>query len=203
MLGLAITRFSFGFHLAFRVLNGAAMASIMPLSRKCYVNDHSYMGSYCMNAEILLIELVPASRLGRSFGVMIALQTVVGTASASVAVMLSHDWPIMYEAVAALSILVSVSMWKFLVLPTGDGGGTEKEHRVAEEQSAVKSFYKICRKRTFQCLVLQGVFGAVPWNALNFLQVLCTLRNYSLDQVAAFSIVRGLGGALGSLVGGW
>lgn len=135
---------------------------------------------------------------------MIALQTVVGTSSASLAVMLDHDWPKIYEVVAVLSILVSVGMWRYLVLPAGVSSGIDKESRLGEaEQSSFKSFCKICRKRTFQCLVLQGVFGGVPWNTLNFLQVLCTLRQYSLDQVAAFSIVRGIGGALGSLIGGW
>ncbi|CAH2051317.1 unnamed protein product [Thlaspi arvense] len=68
-----------------------------------------------------------------------------------------------------------------------------------ESLVAIKDVTKL---QTFQIIVLQGIVGLVPWNAMVFWSMWFELIGFDHNQTAALSGIFTAGQAIGSLVGG-
>ncbi|VVA99510.1 unnamed protein product [Arabis nemorensis] len=68
-----------------------------------------------------------------------------------------------------------------------------------ESWVAIKDVAKL---RTFQIIVLQGIVGSLPWNAMIFWTMWFELIGFNHDQAALLNGIFTTGQAIGSLVGG-
>jgi len=146
----------------FRAINGAALASIMPLS------------------QMMLTELVVSSdHHGKAFGLMGFLEKAAATISTSAVIWLD-DWRGPYRVIGYLSILMAFISRKHLKIMQHNNGSKKKkeddvddeEHYQKEEgwqedrrgEEKVMSFLQIFRRISqipvFIYLVAQGLFGA-------------------------------------------
>ena len=149
----------------FRAINGAALASIMPLS------------------QMMLTELVASSNHhGKAFGLMGFLEKAAATISTSAVIWLD-DWRGPYRVIGYLSILMAFISRKHLKIMQHNNGSKKKkeddvdvdvdddeEHRIERSQEdrrgeeKVMSFLQIFRRISqipvFIYLVAQGLFGA-------------------------------------------
>lgn len=57
-------------------------------------------------------------------------------------------------------------------------------------------------KPTFLCLVGQGLFGSIPWNAFNYATMYFQVNGLSDTQAAGLSTIFQLACAIGNLLGG-
>lgn len=69
--------------------------------------------------------------------------------------------------------------------------------------NAARVVNKIVRIPTFLILVLQGVAGGTPWNAMGFLNVYYAALGFDTEQVARISALTSAGGIFGTLFGGY
>lgn len=119
----------------FRSINGAALASILPLS------------------QTMLVELVPPSMKGRAFGLMGLTEKAAATMAVS-AVVWFDDWRLPYCIVGILSFVVAVgAQEKLKIARRTDSKGYEKE------MSLRQIIHRITRIPAFVFLVGQGLFG--------------------------------------------
>ena len=136
----------------FRSLNGAALASIMPLS------------------QMMLTELVIPSYHGRAFGLMGFLEKIASTMSTS-AVIWWEDWRTPYRFVGCTSICMAVVSKRHLKMGRRihDKKNDEDEEeqliqrpkqRIEEEMTLLQIFHRISKIPVFMYLVAQGLFGA-------------------------------------------
>jgi MFS family permease len=175
--------------LATRTLAGAALAAVTPI------------------AQSLVADLTaPASR-GTIFGVLVAVGNagawvggVAGTSLGSQTFFAANGdggvdgWRLVLLLVAAISLALGALVLFVAHEPPRElGRGGEPPARLLS---------RLMRIRTFQLIVLQGVFGAVPWNALSFTTMWLQYAGYS--DLAASSIASWhlIGGALGGMLGG-
>jgi len=135
----------------FRSLNGAALASIMPLS------------------QMMLTELVVPSHHGRAFGLMGFLEKTAATMSTS-AVIWWEDWRTPYRFVGFMSMCMAVVSRSHLKMGRrriDDKKNEEDEEdqqqqpkRKEEEMTFLQIFHRISQIPVFTYLVAQGLFGA-------------------------------------------
>jgi len=163
----------------FRCVNGAALASILPLS------------------QMMLVEFVPAALRGTSFGLMAFMENLSATASTS-AVVWFDDWRVPYFVVGTLSILISSIVERYLVIVHAKGAPGQNEHKM----TMIQMFHRVRQIPTFFYLVCQGLFGAIPWDMMGFLLLLMKWRGFTPDQVVSIQFASGCCGTVGSLIGG-
>lgn len=172
----------------YRCINGAALASILPLS------------------QTMLVELVPSNARGRAFGLLGLAEKAAATIAVA-AVVWCNDWRIPYIIVGTMSILVAVVGRRQLKMPP-----TAKEKNdIDQPQQEHLTFTQIVRRISeipaFTCLVGQGIFGSIPWDMMSFLLLLLDWKGFTKDQIVMVQFTNGIagtiGGALGGILGDW
>lgn len=163
----------------FRSLNGAALASILPLS------------------QMMLVDLVPASMRGSAFGLMGFVEQAAATLATSAIIWLD-DWRIPYISVGSISLIMAFAAERYLQMRTK----VKDENADGEELSLLGIFNRISRIPVFFYLVAQGVFGAVPWDMMSFLLLLLDWRGFTKEQMVSFQIAGGIFSTLGAFLGG-
>jgi len=177
-LGIAGYGSSVTLQAIFRAANGAAIASILPLS------------------QAMLIEFVPPGVEGRAFGLMGLAEKMAGALSSAWVVM-SDAWQIAYVVVGVLSISAAACSWRCLSIE-----GKRPAEDAVERMSMLQTVRRISGIPAFVCLVGQGVFGAIPWDMMSFLLVLLDWKGFSRRNIASFQVAAGCFGMIGTLLGG-
>eukprot|EP00574_Skeletonema_japonicum_P001754 CAMPEP_0201738548 /NCGR_PEP_ID=MMETSP0593-20130828/45308_1 /ASSEMBLY_ACC=CAM_ASM_000672 /TAXON_ID=267983 /ORGANISM="Skeletonema japonicum, Strain CCMP2506" /LENGTH=456 /DNA_ID=CAMNT_0048232769 /DNA_START=8 /DNA_END=1378 /DNA_ORIENTATION=- len=177
----------------FRSLNGAALASIMPLS------------------QMMLTEYVLPSHHGRAFGLMGFLEKIAATMSTS-AVIWWEDWTNPYRFVGCLSIFMAVMSRSHLKMGRRKVDDKKNEEDEEEQQQRLKGeekemtllqiFHRISQIPVFTYLVAQGLFGAIPWDMMSFILLLLEWKDFTRNQIISFQISAGVFGTLGAFLGG-
>ncbi|KAL7548796.1 hypothetical protein ACHAWF_012051 [Thalassiosira exigua] len=162
----------------FRSLNGAALASILPLS------------------QTMLVDLVPTTMRGSAFGLMGFLEKAAATLATS-AVVWYDDWKIPYLFVGSVSITLVFASRRYLQINTKTTASAS-----TEGQSLMGVFKHISRIPVFYYMVAQGVFGAVPWDMMSFLLLLYEWRAFTKEQIVALQFASGVFGMIGAFLGG-
>lgn len=166
----------------FRSVNGGALASILPLS------------------QMMLADQVDSSMHGAAFGLMGLLEKAAATLSTS-AVVWYDDWRIPYNFVGGISILVSMAAKRHLKMKS-----TKSSTSYAEEQRNNLSFIGILRRiskiPTFVYLVAQGLFGAIPWDAMSFVLLLLEWKDFTKEQIISYQVIGGMCSTVGTFLGG-
>ena len=109
---------------------------------------------------MMLVDLVPTSMRGSAFGLMGLCEKIAATLATS-AVVYFDDWRHPYIIVGLTSILMAGAAKQFLKMNHKKikEGGDEKE----DELSLLGVFKRISQIPAFVYLVVQGLFGAIPW----------------------------------------
>lgn len=158
-------------------MNGGALASILPLS------------------QMMLADHVPSSMHGSAFGLMGLLEKAAATIATS-AVVWYEDWRIPYNYVGFLSILMALAARRYLAI--------KKNPSYEEDQnlSFIAILRRISKLPTFVYLVAQGLFGAIPWDAMSFVLLLLEWKDFTKEQIISFQFIGGIFSTVGTLLGG-
>eukprot|EP00928_Gymnodinium_smaydae_P081372 TRINITY_DN6490_c0_g1_i1.p1 TRINITY_DN6490_c0_g1~~TRINITY_DN6490_c0_g1_i1.p1 ORF type:complete len:482 (+),score=52.34 TRINITY_DN6490_c0_g1_i1:65-1447(+) len=173
-------------HMCLRFCLGAALASCSPLG------------------QAMLCDLTSENQRGFVFGQLHCVSGIFALVVASVTTVVAAEnfwgvqgWRIIHMFMTIVAVIAGMA-FNWLVpsneaKPRGNSGWAQEQLRM---------FAKIVRKRSFLVVVMQGVVGAIPWNAMSFLTYYFQLSGYSDSQAARILMLGGLGGILGALVGG-
>ncbi|XP_018438811.1 putative glycerol-3-phosphate transporter 5 [Raphanus sativus] len=144
--------------------------------------------------------------------------TVVPTIMAGHVISGISGWRCAYLLSATLSTVIGFLVFFFVTDPmkkkisssiNSDQERDENNAAVATKESsnsvwmeswvAIKDVTKL---RTFQIIVLQGIIGSVPWNAMVFWTMWFELIGFDHNQAALLNGIFTTGQAIGSLIGG-
>jgi MFS family permease len=154
-----------------RVLNGAALSGVMPIS------------------QAILADAVESRKRGAAFGWMQALHTLARSLVSYSVLSLGDGWAYCYYLVFVLTLLVIALLHRFLPADVGKQfrQATSSKGELGNEMSfwsdAFRVIRKIVRIPTFVVLVLQGVAGGTPWQAMGFLNVFWASLGFETEQV--------------------
>lgn len=188
----AITMFlamvsSFYVMLGLRFLNGMALGSLSPISQSLLVDATAAheRGKYFGGTQFFANVGNVVCAMGTS---VIALQMIYGL----------HGWRVAFACVAHLSIMLAFAI--FLYMPEPPRSNTaETLPSISGELSKLRKYLRI---PTFRIILLQGIFGSIPWSALSFAMFYfqyCGISDFGSSLILALSMG---GGAIGGIVGG-
>ncbi|CAL5221985.1 g4269 [Coccomyxa viridis] len=183
--------------MAWAAFNGVGLAFVLPCAQ-----------------SILADYYIPEQR-GRAFGFMFTLAALGSMAGGFFATSISgkmpagiEGWRFAFFVIAAIAVAAAVVTLGLGVDPrlTVRSSATSDKRLasiVLEALSAAwTSFRAVLRVRTFQVLVLQGVVGGMPWNAVGYFTMWLQTLGFSDMPAAALTALFWGGTALGNLVGG-
>jgi len=177
-----------------RGMNGIMLSSLRPISNGVVADctSDSLRGK-------IFGQIQSAMVMGMLFTSLVATpiarQTVVGY----------DGWRVAFVLIGSLSIVVSALLLRFF---EDLGNESVKESRgfwaVLHELRCLFRFFKI---PTFSVMILQGIFGTIPWAALGFMTLFFQLSGMT-DAQATFLQTEGLvvgifGNMLGGIVADW
>jgi len=178
---------SFPLMFSLRVLSGMALGSLSPISQS------------------LLVEVSAPGERGKYFGGVQFIANfgsiicAIGTSTISMQLVLGsiQGWRVAFATVANMSILLAFAICMYMPEPTVSSTSTMPS--ISGELSKLMRYLRI---PTFRVIVLQGIFGCIPWGALSF-----TMFYFQYVGISDFraSVLFGLsmaGGAVGGLLGG-
>jgi len=182
--------------LIFRALNGLALAVIVPTSYS------------------LIADYFPESERGKAFG-WIGLTGVLGAIFGTIfATTVSgtkpfgiSGWRFAFFAIGGMSIFLSLLVLIFAKDPVR--GAMDKElkgfaQHISEQYTIQWSqVKKILTNKTFLFILIQGMIGSIPWNAIAFLILWFQYIGFSDFTSAILFAVIAMGAAAGNLFGGW
>jgi MFS family permease len=187
----------FGSLLLCRTLAGAALAAVLPISQS------------------LVADISHESQRGRLFGALMATGNagafaggLVATSLASGSVHGVEGWRVVLLLVGFISLLLAIAV----LLLVADARPSLRPSPLALPRfpplaGAANPLRRLCRLKTFRLIVIQGLFGAIPWNALSFSTMWLQHRGFSdlaASSIAAWHVIGAtagtfLGGILGDL----
>ncbi|CEM25714.1 unnamed protein product [Vitrella brassicaformis CCMP3155] len=192
-----------------RALNGIALASVGPLSQS------------------MIADLFGVEERGGAFGWVQLSQNVgaivggVATTSVSQMYILGvSGWRVGFMVVGLMSIGLGVFVsMSYLSLPRhaptkgddsptaskspSEGGQGVRAKVVRGMLREVRKIRLIARKPTFWGVVMQGIFGGIPWNAMAFFTMWFQYVGFADYQAAIVWAALQAGGGLGGLLGGY
>jgi MFS family permease len=196
-----------------RGLNGIMLASLRPISNGVVADTTS---------DSLRGKVFGQVQSAMVFGMLFT--AVVATPIANLTVFGIRGWRIAFVLIGSLSLVVCALLKLFFVNPAvADGGPDEvstttetvpnhsasttsvREARascrvVMEEIGSVLRFAKI---PTFTVMILQGIFGTIPWAALGNMTLFFQLSGMTDIQAAALQTEQLVVGIFGNLLGGY
>eukprot|EP00802_Teleaulax_amphioxeia_P010393 Tamp_10421.p1 GENE.Tamp_10421~~Tamp_10421.p1 ORF type:complete len:495 (-),score=72.73 Tamp_10421:555-2039(-) len=174
-----------------RCVNGAALSGVMPIT------------------QAILADAVDTGRRGAAFGWLQALHTLAKVLVTYHVLSLGDNWAYAYYMICALTFVIIVQIRRHLPPDYGKhlatAAGTSKTIKFGFSfwTDALRVVRKIARIPSFSILVLQGVAGGTPWNAMGFLNVYWTALGFSTEEVARISALTNAGALFGTLFGGY
>eukprot|EP01045_Picozoa_sp_COSAG04_P017169 COSAG04_NODE_1499_length_6523_cov_2.604141_4_plen_380_part_00 len=182
---------------ALRVLSVAVLAVMMPLSQG------------------MLSDMIAPARRGSAFGRLGFWSNLGAMAGGALSTALSsviilgafRGWRLSFGVVGGCSLLLVPVISARVVEPPRPGrpGSTEAVGLGAGQSLGVVATLRVIfSKPTFALLVLQGLFGEMPWVAFGtFSTLFLQYAGLSDSEVAFLFVLRSVGGAAGTLFGGW
>lgn len=183
----------FSWMLLLRVVNGAMLASLKPL---------------CVG---LVADTTSETSRGRIYGYIQLCVTLGMMALAMIGTPMSHatifglqGWRVAFVMIGSFpiftSMLIKVFMHEARREKTWEPGSKRRGCDGAKEE--LRKLGSYFAKPTFLCLVGQGLFGAIPWNAFNYSTMYFQINGLSDTQSAGLSTMFQLACAIGNVLGG-
>mmetsp|Transcript_32073 Transcript_32073/g.102039 ORF Transcript_32073/g.102039 Transcript_32073/m.102039 type:complete len:521 (-) Transcript_32073:488-2050(-) len=175
-----------------RALEGSALAALRPISNGIIADATSEgrRGKIFGRVQSSLL-------LGMFISGMIATplsnQTICGLAG----------WRVAFCLCGCLALIVACLVALFLVEPPRDesaaGPGRSGFGAVLDELSDLLRFFTI---PTFGVMIMQGIFGTIPWSVMGNMTLFFQLTGLSDSQAAILTGEQAVTGAFGNLLGG-
>lgn len=177
----------FGGMLTLRILNGCALGLITPI------------------AQSLVADVSPRAERGKNFGIIEFGNRTIGQVVGIVFVTsLSNrqvwgmaGWRVAYFCVGAVSLLLTPIIFYFL---------TEVPRAYKPDKISLlhefKSFWGYLSIRSFQAILVQGLFGTIPWSAMSFGTMYLQYAGLEDSMAAAAFSMYALAGGFGCILGG-
>mmetsp|Transcript_67616 Transcript_67616/g.189284 ORF Transcript_67616/g.189284 Transcript_67616/m.189284 type:complete len:529 (+) Transcript_67616:70-1656(+) len=191
--GLTVIAFAFMPSLPYMVLcrafDGALLAALRPISNGIVadVTSENRRGTVFGRLQSGFIMGIFVTGL---FVVPMARKTILGF----------HGWRVAFVMVGTFSMIVAALVGQFLEEPPHtDYGGAKGFRAVVDELWSLLRFFRL---PTFCVMIVQGIFGTMPWTALSFMALFFQLSGISDGQVAVIAGAQALSGAIGNMLGG-
>jgi len=179
--------------LLFRAVTGVGLAVIIPTTQ-------SVIADY----------IKPAQR-GKAFGWLGLTQIIgiiAGTIFATVFVeSVPADWRLVFILWGVISLVMAALVMLFAKDPVR--GATDPELATKggqppreEQQVQLAAFKEILTNRTFMFIVLQGIIGSLPWNAVLFMVAWFEYIGFDPVTAGVMFLAMAVGAAIGNLLGG-
>eukprot|EP00928_Gymnodinium_smaydae_P058000 TRINITY_DN4120_c0_g5_i1.p1 TRINITY_DN4120_c0_g5~~TRINITY_DN4120_c0_g5_i1.p1 ORF type:complete len:491 (+),score=60.28 TRINITY_DN4120_c0_g5_i1:166-1638(+) len=177
-----------------RALNGGMLASLRPV------------------ANGIVADVASESQRGKAFGWIglsmnlgSCLGSLIATPMSTSTILGMQGWRVAYIGLGGASILVGMLTLALMSEPPREGNidmaGRKGKRRAMLEE--IQRFCSYFSKMTFCVLVIQGMFGCVPWNALSYQTVFFQLSGLTSFQAAVLPALQQSSAAVGSLLGGF
>lgn len=176
-----------------RIINGAMLASLKPL---------------CVG---LVADTTSETSRGRVYGYLQLCVTLGMMAAAMIGTPMSRHqilglqgWRVSFILIGGFAIftafLIKVFMHEARREKTWESGSRKRGCDGAKDEMRKLGSY--FAKPTFLCLVGQGLFGAIPWNAFNYSTMYFQVNGLSDTESAGLSTMFQLACAIGNVLGG-
>eukprot|EP00437_Effrenium_voratum_P023415 CAMPEP_0181403534 /NCGR_PEP_ID=MMETSP1110-20121109/3758_1 /TAXON_ID=174948 /ORGANISM="Symbiodinium sp., Strain CCMP421" /LENGTH=508 /DNA_ID=CAMNT_0023525823 /DNA_START=70 /DNA_END=1596 /DNA_ORIENTATION=+ len=178
-----------------RSINGAMLAGLRPVCVGIVADTTS---------ELSRGKIYGYLQLSVTAGMMIA--TSVGTPMATASICGIQGWRVVFALVGAFAIFTSLLISVFMFEARHERSwNKESRKRCSGVTQEIAKFCGYFRKPTFVCLIGQGLFGAIPWNAFNYstlyFQVVGLPEVRAASLTTAFQACCGIGNVLGGYIG--
>lgn len=178
-----------------RALNGILLAALRPISNGIIADTtgESKRGKIFGRVQSALL-----------IGMFITTLAVVPMATEQVAGF--QGWRVAFVLVGTISVIVSLMIACLLEEPphhSNDGGCPAHQKKgcaaVVEEITSLLSFFKM---PTFCVMIMQGIFGTIPWSVMGYMTLYFQLTGIDNAHVAVLSSIGPVTGAVGNVLGG-
>mmetsp|Transcript_94513 Transcript_94513/g.246614 ORF Transcript_94513/g.246614 Transcript_94513/m.246614 type:complete len:534 (-) Transcript_94513:431-2032(-) len=178
-----------------RALNGVLLAALRPISNGIIadVTAGKHRGKiFSMVQSALLL------------GMFVTTMTVVPMAPESV--LGFQGWRVAFVLVGVISVIVSGLVTVFMVEPPRDEAAVQAAQGEKKGCQAVvaevKSLLQFFRMPTFCVMIMQGIFGTIPWSVMGYMTLFFQLSGIENGHVAILSGIGPITGAVGNVIGG-
>lgn len=182
---------NFPMALSFSALNGFGLAIVIP----------------CVQS--ILADYWPPEARGSSFGFMGAVSSLGGLFGGLYATNLGgkvilnrSGWRFVFHSTGLFSILLGVLVVVFAHEPRTERRLSDKGGRGLKLREYLSTIAYVMSIASFRIVILQGISGTLPWNALAYLTLWFQLLGFSDFQASLMRAIFALGQSCGSLVGG-
>jgi len=180
-----------------RALNGALLAALRPISNGIVAD---------MTAESKRGKIFGRIQSALLLGMFVTNMTVVPLAPAK-NVWGTHGWRVAYVIVGSVSVLVSALVTAFMREPpraeeARDCGAGGRGGGCAAAASEVGNLLKFFRMPTFCVMILQGIFGTIPWTVMGYQTLFFQKEGMHNGLVGFLTSIGPVTGAAGNIIGG-
>jgi len=181
-----------------RALNGIMLAALRPISNGIIadVTGESKHGKIFGRVQSALL-----------LGMFVTSMTVVPMATETV--LGFQGWRVAFVIVGFISVFVSAYVLFFMPeLPKPDVQDKEQEQELQSRGGAwavleeIQGLLRFFRIPTFCVMILQGIFGTIPWSVMGYQALFFQLTGMSNGQVALLVGAGPITGAFGNVIGG-
>jgi len=171
------------------------------------------LGTMSPMVQSIVADVIAPEQRGRAFGCVCCSVSFGAVCTSLLVTPLSHrvvfgesGWRYAFFLIGVMSICVASMVMMTVVEPVRklspnrspfDKG--QPRFSVGTELSRVASYFRI---PTFLVLCGQGMFGAIPWNALSFTTLFYQLSGFSDIEAATLASLGIMSGGAGQLLGG-
>lgn len=168
-----------------RVLNGAALSGVMPIS------------------QAIIADVTEEQSRGQAFGCMQSLHQLAKVIVSYYVISMATRWAECYFVIGFITLMLFTLIYAKLPESYGKNMMTQNQTPSQFLKDSWDTMKKIVMIPSFCILVLQGISGGTPWQAMSFLNLYWVTRGFSHEQAARVSALTQCGGIFGVLFGGW
>jgi len=177
-----------------RALNGALLAALRPISNGIVadVTAESKRGKVFGRIQSALL-----------LGMFITTMTVVPIATETV--MGFQGWRVAFVIVGMVSVIVSACVTAFMQEPPRVevcDSASDGQTGCAAVVSEIRSLLCFFKMPTFCVMIMQGIFGTIPWSVMGYMTLFFQLSGMNNGLVAILTGIGPITGAAGNVLGG-
>eukprot|EP00929_Paragymnodinium_shiwhaense_P057521 TRINITY_DN287_c0_g1_i2.p1 TRINITY_DN287_c0_g1~~TRINITY_DN287_c0_g1_i2.p1 ORF type:complete len:544 (+),score=135.45 TRINITY_DN287_c0_g1_i2:123-1754(+) len=175
-----------------RALNGIMLASLRPISNGIVADSTCDAKRGAMFGKVQAA-LVVGMLFSTLLAGPIANKDIVGI----------QGWRVAFVLVGSISLIVGVLLKLLMVEPPKEDLGEEDKSggsAVLEEIGSLLSFFRI---KTFCIMIMQGIFGTIPWTVMGNQFLFFQLSGISDENATALATEQLVIGIFGNLLGGY
>lgn len=175
-----------------RALNGALLAALRPISNGIIadVTGESKRGKIFGRVQSSLL-----------FGMFITTLAVVPMARRDVVGI--QGWRVAFCLIGLVSVVVSALLVLFMKEPPRDESvekGPTGFKAVLEELASLVRFFRI---PTFCVMIMQGIFGTIPWSVMGNMTLYFQLTGMADRDAGILSAINSIAGMAGNVIAGY